>query len=149
MVKETEQFLKAEESAEKLVKTLQDLQMSVNSYKTAVEELNVVREKLVKFIENTEVIVKDTHEAVKTIREMGGPKILGMLEEMSKHALTEASTSSMRFSQLQKIVEEMSNYISAEVAKNSRRFSLSLMFSSIILVSSLISLVGVVILLLR
>ena len=29
MVKETEQFLKAEESAEKLVKTLQDLQIGL------------------------------------------------------------------------------------------------------------------------
>jgi len=121
---ETDQFLQAEESAEKLVKALQDLQAKISSYKTAADELNLVRERLSSFIETTEGLTRNTHEAVKTIKEIGGPKIL-------------------------KAVEEVSNYVKIETDTNSHKFSQLRTISIICFVVSLLSLTGVIILLLK
>jgi hypothetical protein len=104
MTKETDRFLQAEESAEKLVQALRDLQAQASSYQSATNELNLVREKLGKFIESTAIIAKDTHEAVKTIKEIGGPKILGMLDTFAKFASAEAAISAKRFAQLRILV---------------------------------------------
>ena len=124
MAKETDQFLQAEESAEKLVKTLQDLQVKINSYKTAADELNIVRERLINFIQTTEVIARDTHEAVKTVKEIGGPKILKAVEDVSRYAKVEAEANVQKFSQLRTL-------------------------SGICIAVSLLSLIGVIILLLK
>lgn len=124
MAKETDQFLQAEESAEKLVKTLQDLQVKINSYKTAADELNIVRERIINFIQTTEVIARDTHEAVKTVKEIGGPKIL-------------------------KAVEDVSQYVKVEAEANVQKFSQLRTLSATCFAVSLLSLIGVIILLLK
>ncbi len=124
MTQETDQFLQAEEAAEKLVNALQNLHTSVNSYKTATEDLNLVRERLIQFINSTEVLAKNTHELIKTVNEIGAPQILAKLEVILRE-------------------------ISDESSKNVQRHSQLKTFSMISIAILIMSLIGIVILLLK
>ena len=84
MEKETQEFLKAEEAAGKLVQTLEKLQAEGASYQTASEELNKVRGRLVNLIQSTEAVVKGSREIVGVLKEIGGPEILDRLTRLKE-----------------------------------------------------------------
>ncbi len=84
MEKETQKFLKAEEAAEKLVQTLEKLQAEGVSYRTASEELDKVRDRLVNLIQSTEEVVKASREIVGVSKRIGGPEILGRLTRLKE-----------------------------------------------------------------
>ena len=84
MEKETQEFLKAEEAAGKLVQTLEKLQAEGASYQTASEELDKVRGRLVNLIQSTEEVVKGSHEIVRVLKKIGGPEILDRLTRLKE-----------------------------------------------------------------
>lgn len=77
-----EKFLELEGEAEKLVKVLTELRSEVNSYKTAGQELEKVREKLVKFISDGAEMTQETYKVVKLLQEAGGPAIFDALSKI-------------------------------------------------------------------
>ena len=82
MSQETDKFLQAEESAEKLTETLKKLHTEATSYQTAKKELDVVRQRLLGLIESTEKVAADTQEIIKTLKDIGGPEILKRLNNL-------------------------------------------------------------------
>ena len=82
MEKEAEKFLKAEETANKLVETLKQLHKEANSYQTATKQLDDVRQKLLSLIESSEKVVNGSHEVIKILKEIGGPEILNKIGEV-------------------------------------------------------------------
>ena len=89
MEKETQEFLKAEEAAGKLVQTLEKLQAEGASYQTASEELDKVRNRLVNLIQSTEEVVKGSHEIVGVLKAIGGPEILDRLTRLKEQRVQE------------------------------------------------------------
>ncbi len=74
--KDTEDFLKAEESVNNLINTLEKLQNEVNSYQDATNEIALARDKLIELIDSVKDISKGSYEVVKLLKEIGGPEIL-------------------------------------------------------------------------
>ncbi len=104
MEKETQQFLKAEETAGKLVQTLEKLQAEGTSYQTASEELNKVRGRLVNLIQSTEEVVKGSHEIVGVLKEIGGPEILDRLTRLKEQHAQERAIHSKGLRILNRLV---------------------------------------------
>ncbi|NQU67370.1 MAG: hypothetical protein HQ510_05450 [Candidatus Marinimicrobia bacterium] len=90
MESETQKFLEAEKVADELVETLTKLKSEVESYDSATKELNEVREDLNKFIELTKDVVVDSHETLKTIKAISGPKIIERLQQIESLLSKEA-----------------------------------------------------------
>jgi hypothetical protein len=82
MESETKKFLDAEKAAEELVVTLSKLKQEVESYDSASKELDKIREKLSEFIVETHDVVEDSHKVLKTIKKIGGPEILEILNNL-------------------------------------------------------------------
>lgn len=79
MEKEAQNFLKAEETAVKLVETLKQLHTEATSYQTATQELNIVRGELLQLMESIEKTAVGSYDIIKLLREIGGPEILSRL----------------------------------------------------------------------
>ena len=104
MEKETQEFLKAEEAAGKLVQTLEKLQAEGASYQTASEELDKVRGRLVNLIQSTEEVVKGSREIVAVLKEIGGPEILDRLTRLKEQCDQEFATRSRGMKILSRLV---------------------------------------------
>ena len=75
MEKDIENFLHAEESAEKLIQTLERLQTEAKSYQGATNEIGIARDKLLELIGSTKDVVNNSYEVIKTLKGIGGPEI--------------------------------------------------------------------------
>jgi len=104
MEKETQEFLKAEETAQKLVQTLEKLQVEGASYQTASEELDKVRIRLVNLIQSTEEVVKGSHEIVGVLKKIGGPEILDRLTRLKEQYSQEFAIQSRGLKILNRLV---------------------------------------------
>lgn len=104
MEKETQEFLKAEETAAKLVQTLEKLQAEGASYQTASEELDKVRGRLVNLIQSTEEVVKGSHEIVGVLKKIGGPEILDRLTRLKEQYSQEFAIQSRGLKILNRLV---------------------------------------------
>jgi len=124
MSQEAKKFLEAEQSAEHLVQMLADLKHEAVSYNSSTKELDAVRQKLVSLIDSIQAIAKDTHEVVKIVKAIGGPEILSGINSHSQKLKEQSDIRDDQFSRLR-------------------------LFIFVGLSASLLSLVGVVILLLR
>lgn len=124
MAQEAHKFLEAEQSAEHLVQTLTELKNEAVSYKASTKELDAVRQKLVSLIDSIQAIAKDTHEVVKIVKAIGGPEILSGINSHSQKLKEQSVIRDAQFSRLR-------------------------LFIFIGLSVSLLSLVGVIVLLLR
>ena len=82
MEKETQKFLEAEETATKLVDTLNQLHTEATSYQNAATELELVRQQLTGLIESTKEVVVSSHEVVKTLKKIGVPEVLVRLNRL-------------------------------------------------------------------
>ena len=82
MEKDVEKFLQAEESAEKLIKTLEKLQDEAKSYQGATNELGIARDKLLELIESTKDVVSNSYEVIKTLKDIGGPEIFKRFDKI-------------------------------------------------------------------
>ena len=92
MEQEVQKFLDAEETAEKLVRSLEELHTEATAYDTALKELSDVRQDLVNLIESTKQLATGSYEAIKTMRELGTPEILDRLTDMQKNTSKELTT---------------------------------------------------------
>lgn len=106
MEKETQEFLKAEEAAQKLVQTLEKLQAEGASYQTASEELDKVRIRLVNLIQSTEEVVKGSREIVGVLKKIGGPEILDRLTGLKEQCGQEFARQSETLDRLIELQEE-------------------------------------------
>ncbi len=88
MSKDADKFLHAEQSAQELLQTLEQLKAEATNYKTSAKELDLVRQKLSGLIDSVLTIAEDTHEVVKLLKSIGGPEILsrigGLSEELNR-----------------------------------------------------------------
>lgn len=99
-----EKFLQAEESAQKLLHALSELKNETVSYKTSTKELEVVRRDLIGFVENSRMIVKDTHEVVSLLKRIGGPELHAAIDSISKTLQDQIDKNTKRFGQLRNLV---------------------------------------------
>ena len=104
MAENTQKFLDAEESAEKLMEALQRLHDEATNYHNSAEELDTVRNNLVGLIEATQEVSRGTHEAVQTLMSIGGPEILAQLDTLSQQTAAESAANAKRFSLLRTLV---------------------------------------------
>lgn len=104
METETQKFLEAEETAMKLISTLQKLNTEATSYQTATHELDTVRKRLVGLVEATQNIAKESHEVVKTLRNIGGPAILNRLAQVEKRITEDSSSQAKAIARLNVLV---------------------------------------------
>lgn len=98
MTNEAEKFLKAEQAAEELVRALEKLHDETVTYKTSTTHLEAVRDNLVTFIEASQRISQDTKTAVELLKSIGGPEILGSLQQLDEkvgYVTTEIKTASI------------------------------------------------------
>jgi hypothetical protein len=104
MEKEVQEFLEAEETAEKLVQTLKKLHTEATSYQTATKELDTVRQRLINLIESTEKVVNGSHEVVKILKEIGGPEILNRLMKLEDKSSEEFAKQSKSLEKLKILI---------------------------------------------
>lgn len=104
MEQEVKKFLQAEETAEKLVNTLQKLHTEATSYKTAKGELDKVREKLSTLIQSTKDAVHGSIEIIKLLKEIGGPEILERFTTMEDKSSERFSIQSKSSKKLQILI---------------------------------------------
>ena len=104
MEKEVQEFLEAEETAEKLVQTLKKLHTEATSYQTATKELDTVRQRLINLIESTEKVVNGSHEVVKILKEIGGPEILNRLIKLEDESSREFAKQSKSLEKLKTLI---------------------------------------------
>lgn len=104
MEKEVQEFLEAEETAEKLVQTLKKLHTEATSYQTATKELDTVRQRLINLIESTEKVVNGSHEVVKILKEIGGPEILNRLMKLEDKSSEEFAKQSKSLEKLKTLI---------------------------------------------
>jgi hypothetical protein len=82
MTTESETFLKAEESAQKLEQALSKLYAEAINYSTSTKELEAVRLKLIELIQSTQEISKSTHESVGILNSIGGPELVALINKV-------------------------------------------------------------------
>jgi len=104
MEKEVQEFLGAEETAEKLVQTLKKLHTEATSYQAATKELDTVRQRLISLIESTEKVVNGSHEVVKILKEIGGPEILNRLMKLEDKSSREFAKQSKSLERLKTLI---------------------------------------------
>jgi len=104
MEKEVQEFLGAEETAEKLVQTLKKLHTEATSYQTATKELDTVRQRLISLIESTEKVVNGSHEVVRILKEIGGPEILNRLMKLEDKSSGEFAKQSKSLERLKTLI---------------------------------------------
>jgi len=125
MEKDVEKFLQAEESAEKLIQTLEKLQKEAKSYQGATNELGIARDKLLELIESTKDVVSNSYEVIKTLKDIGGPEIFerftkleGKLDESAKNI---DNSLNEKFTKIENKLEEAFNKQSSRI-KNLKIF---------------------------
>jgi len=141
MEKDVEKFLQAEESAEKLIQTLEKLQTEAKSYQGATNELGIARDKLLELIESTKDVVNNSYEVIKTLKDIGGPEIFerftkleGKLDEDSKNI---ESNLNEKFTKIENKLEEAFNKQSSRI-KNLKIFIIILLLISLATIAGLV-----------
>ena len=141
MEKDVEKFLQAEESAEKLIQTLEKLQTEAKSYQGATNELGIARDKLLELIESTKDVVSNSYEVIKILKDIGGPEIFerftkleNKLDEDSKNI---ESNLNEKFTKIENELEETFNKQSSRI-KNLKIFIIILLLISLATIAGLV-----------
>ena len=141
MEKDVEKFLQAEESAEKLIQTLEKLQTEAKSYQGATNELGIARDKLLELIESTKDVVNNSYEVIKTLKDIGGPEIFERFTKLESKL--DESTKSIgnsldeKFTKIENKLEETFNKQSSRI-KNLKIFIIILLLISLATIAGLI-----------
>jgi hypothetical protein len=104
MEAETQKFLEAEQTAEKLVSTLQQLHTEATSYRTATGELETVRQRLISMIEVMQQTAVESHKAIIILNEMGGPEIIQHLNLIENKMSQDSELKSKQLKKLTTLV---------------------------------------------
>ncbi|MBU4292775.1 MAG: hypothetical protein KJ770_01815 [Actinobacteria bacterium] len=141
MEKDVEKFLQAEESAEKLIQTLEKLQTEAKSYQGATNELGVVRNKLLELIESTKDVASNSYEVIKTLKDIGGPEIFERFTKLESKldgsAKSIEDSLDERFTKIENKLEETSNKQSSRI-KNLKLFLIILLLISLATIAGLV-----------
>jgi len=141
MEKDVERFLQAEESAEKLIRTLEKLQTEAKSYQGATNELGIARDKLLELIESTKDVVNNSYEVIKTLKDIGGPEIFERFTKLESKL--DESTKSIgnsldeKFTKIENKLEETFNKQSSRI-KNLKIFIIILLLISLATIAGLV-----------
>lgn len=141
MEKDVEKFLQAEESAEKLIQTLEKLQTEAKSYQGATNELGIARDKLLELIESTKDVVSNSYEVIKTLKDIGGPEIFERFTKL-ENKLDESAKSignslDEKFTKIENKLEEAFNKQSSRI-KNLKIFIIILLLISLATIAGLV-----------
>ena len=141
MEKDVEKFLQAEESAEKLIQTLEKLQTEAKSYQGATNELGIARDKLLELIESTKDVVSNSYEVIKTLKDIGGPEIFERFTKL-ENKLNESAKSignslDEKFTKIENKLEEAFNKQSSRI-KNLKIFIIILLLISLATIAGLV-----------
>ena len=117
MAQEHEEFLKIEESAKRLVEALESLHQETISYQTSTKQLEEVRQNLVRFIETTQEISKNTYESIKTLRAIGGPEIHASLNSLSEKMHNDTLTNDTNMQKMFASLDSLSGKIDQGIKK--------------------------------
>ncbi len=141
MEKDVEKFLQAEESAEKLIQTLEKLQTEAKSYQGATNELGIARDKLLELIESTKDVVSNSYEVIKTLKDIGGPEIFerftkleGKLDGSAKSIENNLNE---KFTKIENKIDEGFNKQSSSI-KNTKTFVIILLLISLATIAGLV-----------
>jgi len=141
MEKDVEKFLQAEESAEKLIQTLEKLQIEAKSYQGATNELGIARDKLLELIESTKNVVSNSYEVIKTLKDIGGPEIFERFtkleSKLDESAKSIENSLNERFTKIENKLEETSNKQSSRI-KNLKIFVFILLLISLATIAGLV-----------
>ena len=141
MEKDVEKFLQAEESAEKLIQTLEKLQTEAKSYQGATNELGIARDKLLELIESTKDVVSNSYEVIKTLKDIGGPEIFERLtkleSKLDESAKSIGNSLDEKFTKIENKLEEAFNKQSSRI-KNLKIFIIILLLISLATIAGLV-----------
>ena len=141
MEKDVEKFLQAEESAEKLIQTLEKLQTEAKSYQDATNELGIARDKLLELIESTKDVVSNSYEVIKTLKDIGGPEIFerftNLESKLHGSAKTIEDNLDEKFNKIENKLEEAFNKQSSRI-KNLKVFIIILLLISLATIAGLV-----------
>ena len=141
MEKDIEKFLQAEESAEKLIQTLEKLQTEAKSYQGATNELGIARDKLLELIESTKDVVSNSYEVIKILKDIGGPEIFerftNLESKLDGSAKSIENSLNERFTKIENKLEETSNKQSSHI-KNLKIFVIILLLISLATIAGLV-----------
>lgn len=98
MSQEADKFLHAEQSAQELLQSLEQLKNVANSYKTSTHELDAVKQKVSELIDSFSPVIKGTHDVVVALKSTG-PEILDKLGSISAQLANEAKTTRIELQQ--------------------------------------------------
>jgi len=141
MEKDVEKFLQAEESAEKLIQTLEKLQTEAKSYQGATNELGIARDKLLELIGSTKDVVSNSYEVIKTLKDIGGPEIFERFTKLESKL--DESTKSIgnsldeKFTKIENKLEEAFNKQSSRI-KNLKIIIIILLLISLATIAGLV-----------
>lgn len=141
MEKDVEKFLQAEESAEKLIQTLEKLQTEAKSYQGATNELGIARDKLLELIESTKDVVSNSYEVIKTLKDIGGPEIFERFtkleSKLDESAKSVENSLDERFTKVENKLEETSSKQLSRI-KNLKIFVFILLLISLATIAGLV-----------
>ena len=141
MEKDIEKFLQAEESAEKLIKTLEKLQTEAKSYQGATNELGIARDKLLELIESTKDVVSNSYEVIKTLKDIGGPEIFERFTKLENkidgNSKNIENNLNEKFTKIENKLEEAFNKQSSRI-KNLKSFIITLLLISLATIAGLV-----------
>ena len=141
MEKDVEKFLQAEESAEKLIQTLEKLQTEAKSYQGATNELGIARDKLLELIESTKDVVSNSYEVIKILKDIGGPEIFkrftNLESKLDGSAKSTEDSLDERFTKMENKMEEISNKQLSRI-KNLKLFIIILLLISLATIAGLV-----------
>jgi len=130
MEKDVDKFLQAEESAEKLIQTLEKLQAEAKSYQGATNEIGIARDKLLELIGSTKDVVNNSYEVIKTLKDIGGPEIFERFNKI-ENKLNEG------LKKTESKIEESSNQQSSRI-KSLKFFVIITLLISLAIIAGLI-----------
>lgn len=108
MSKETENFLNAEQSAQKLIQALEDLKNEAISYKTSAHELDAAKGKLLDLVDSFLPIVQGAGEVVSVLKSTH-PEVLDKLGALSSQVSEQSKTIRSELEQKVKSLSEQLN----------------------------------------
>ena len=118
---DAENFLKAEETANNLLKTLEKLKNEAKSYQYATNEIALARNELIGLIDSIRDISKSSYEVIELLKKIGGTEIFerinGMERELINSTTNINNNLNEKLSKMENILEEVKKKQSSSLNK--------------------------------
>lgn len=118
---DAENFLKAEETANNLLKTLEKFKNEAKSYQYATNEIALARNELIGLIDSIRDISKSSYEVIELLKKIGSTEIFerinGMERELINSTTNINNNLNEKLSKLENILEEVKKKQSSSLNK--------------------------------